>query len=580
MHCISSILSRSDGDHSVYDVRRIPFAPYSLAQDFNDIENRVNSRYNKVRIKNDSPTTLRNLSPHNKDTFKELHPFSDVNVPIQSHHHNYDPDSMFYSNYIGYKQSEPQFYHYKDYDFLDEFSLEELQDYTADDVEHEENILKDNQSLVIVTTSKRPRNTYRSEKEAINDDQVIKPFVHPDHYLYSNSDVEIQDSLTTDPHDNLSKHFHFNENINELGTNSYNSDVKDEFSSNVVYDYGDWKPIIFDPMQWMKYSKALQVKEKPIQISVPDTKPIRFPEDSKSIFENVILPESIKPFSPVKRMDTVHSILLPEINPASSTHRFAPQHRNMFPEKRKRAPLLPIKLAIPQNIFQTNFDQPDHHQSNSHMSFTNATKRPLLSKLLGSILPRERLLDGGVNSACYRKTCTQLITGRNLEYARALQIIQSEEYLRYADLEIVKYKRKYSRRKRDNTILHLSKKHLYGMGGDGEKPIDITQNELEGNLNLRINNNHSNRNGAGKKILKDVKTKSSRAAVCGGIITGPEEILSPNYPKPYNDKESGLPMLTNCKWTIRLPEPQKILLSFTEFHLGENLANNSDCRYL
>ena len=100
MHCISSILSRSDGDHSVYDVRRIPFAPYSLAQDFNDIENRVNSRYNKVRIKNDSPTTLRNLSPHNKDPFKESHPFSDVNVPIRSHDYNYDHNSMFYSNVL------------------------------------------------------------------------------------------------------------------------------------------------------------------------------------------------------------------------------------------------------------------------------------------------------------------------------------------------------------------------------------------------------------------------------------------------------------------------------------------------
>ena len=579
MQCISSILSNSDGDHSVYDVRRIPFAPYSLAQDFHDVENRGNSRYNKVRIRDDSPTTLRNLSPHNKDTFKELHPFSDVNVPIRSHDYNYDHNSMFYSNYIGYKKNEPQFHYYNDYDFLDEILLEELPDYTAEDVKQKENILKDNQSLVIVTTSKRPRNTYGSEKQAIDDDQVITPFVHPDHYLYSNSNAEIQDSITKDPHDNLSKHFHFNEIVNELGTNSYNSDVKDEFSSNVVYDYGDWKPIIFDSMQWMKYSKAPKVKETPIQVSVPNTKPIRFPKESKSTFENVIFPEAIKPFSPVKRMDTVHSILLPKINPASSIHRFAPQHRNIFPEKRKRAPLLPMKLAIPQNIYQTNFGQPDHHQSNSHMSFTNATKRPLLSKLFGSILPRERLLDGGGNSACYRKTCTQLITGRNLEYARALQIIQSEEYLRYTDLEIIKYKRKYNRRKRDNTILHVSKKHLYGMAGDGEEPIDIQKYELEGNINRRIHNNHSNRIQAGKNILKDVKTKSSRAGVCGGIITGPEEILSPNYPKPYNDKESGLPMLMNCKWTIRLPAQQKILLTLTEFHLGENLANNSDCRY-
>ena len=30
--------------------------------------------------------------------------------------------------------------------------------------------------------------------------------------------------------------------------------------------------------------------------------------------------------------------------------------------------------------------------------------------------------------SCYRQTCTQTITGRNLKYLRALEILQNEEY--------------------------------------------------------------------------------------------------------------------------------------------------------
>ena len=39
--------------------------------------------------------------------------------------------------------------------------------------------------------------------------------------------------------------------------------------------------------------------------------------------------------------------------------------------------------------------------------------------------------------SCYRQTCTQTITGRYLEYWRALKVIQNEEYLMVTDLDII-----------------------------------------------------------------------------------------------------------------------------------------------
>ena len=40
--------------------------------------------------------------------------------------------------------------------------------------------------------------------------------------------------------------------------------------------------------------------------------------------------------------------------------------------------------------------------------------------------------------SCYRQTCTQTITGRYMEYWRALKVIQNEEYLMVTDLEIIR----------------------------------------------------------------------------------------------------------------------------------------------
>merc|ERR1711971_1193453 len=46
------------------------------------------------------------------------------------------------------------------------------------------------------------------------------------------------------------------------------------------------------------------------------------------------------------------------------------------------------------------------------------------------------------NPSCYVQTCDQTITGRNLKYKQALEIVQSEEYLTATDFdEIYKIKR-------------------------------------------------------------------------------------------------------------------------------------------
>ena len=51
------------------------------------------------------------------------------------------------------------------------------------------------------------------------------------------------------------------------------------------------------------------------------------------------------------------------------------------------------------------------------------------------------LLISASNPSCYVQTCDQTITGRNLKYKQALDIVQSEEYLMATDFdEIYKYK--------------------------------------------------------------------------------------------------------------------------------------------
>ncbi len=44
----------------------------------------------------------------------------------------------------------------------------------------------------------------------------------------------------------------------------------------------------------------------------------------------------------------------------------------------------------------------------------------------------------GQQLQCHIRSCDQTITGRRLSYARALEIVQGEEYLTVADTDIIR----------------------------------------------------------------------------------------------------------------------------------------------
>ena len=55
-----------------------------------------------------------------------------------------------------------------------------------------------------------------------------------------------------------------------------------------------------------------------------------------------------------------------------------------------------------------------------------------------NLRPFDSLIQKRQSNQCFVRQCDQLITGRNLLYARALEIIQNEEYLSAADLDIIR----------------------------------------------------------------------------------------------------------------------------------------------
>ena len=49
---------------------------------------------------------------------------------------------------------------------------------------------------------------------------------------------------------------------------------------------------------------------------------------------------------------------------------------------------------------------------------------------------------------CFTRSCDQIITGRNLMYGRALQIVQNEEYLNEADLNVIRRRKRRVKRQK------------------------------------------------------------------------------------------------------------------------------------
>jgi len=57
----------------------------------------------------------------------------------------------------------------------------------------------------------------------------------------------------------------------------------------------------------------------------------------------------------------------------------------------------------------------------------------------------EPQLRQGQGFQCHIRACDQLVVGRDLSYARALEIVQNEQYLEAADLDLVRIKRRWKR---------------------------------------------------------------------------------------------------------------------------------------
>ena len=91
--------------------------------------------------------------------------------------------------------------------------------------------------------------------------------------------------------------------------------------------------------------------------------------------------------------------------------------------------------------------RPGNQNSLSPLDGTNSVRRPIFESDqvdFGDFSDQDDEPIDATNKACYVQTCDQTITGRNLLYERALEIIQNEEYLEAADLDIIRKRVKRS----------------------------------------------------------------------------------------------------------------------------------------
>ena len=77
---------------------------------------------------------------------------------------------------------------------------------------------------------------------------------------------------------------------------------------------------------------------------------------------------------------------------------------------------------------------------------------------------QNRTITKNTKPNCYVQTCHQIISGRNLRYSRALQIIQSEEYLNAVDIPMLQIYQNYHRVKRGTITLPISSSTFCGYG--------------------------------------------------------------------------------------------------------------------
>ena len=546
--------SRSIANH----LRRSFSPPYSLAPDMYNSGNIKANRYEKDKL--ERPTTQPVLKYPISD-------YSDIDI-----NHNlrgtFDlnadedyRDLLFAPNYEDYVFDENYFGASTENDNLVELedfvSVDPLGHDTDENVGNipltENNVLTYNKSLLIVTNSEeRPRGTKELEDTENEDDDtdIVNPFVHPDHYQYLNSLERIKDSVK---HENKHSSYPF------IHSPKRESSIKFNVPSEVVYDTGDWTPIFVFPKN--------VYGQKPYQPSFTRSnkllsKPIRFPAESKSVNTNKNVLDAAASFSPLKRIDTLETL--------NFEQNIRKEEPNGF--KFHSVPAVPRSSS--------------YHIQNKY-PFSKSQRDELNRPSYNEILSNHKSKGNGTKEVdspkCYQQTCTQLITGRYLKYSQVLQIIQSEEYLDFANI------------KKQNQIKKLIKER-----GDRKSRQDKETKGIEGTktrlksfsslLNFPYNRNMFQYL---KRIL-NTRTKPSRlkrnisenlgriheGTTCSQILTGPGEILSPHYPNNYNISASDMIMYKNCKWVVKGSPQQKIVLEFIDFHLGDDLPDNVDCRYV
>ncbi len=128
----------------------------------------------------------------------------------------------------------------------------------------------------------------------------------------------------------------------------------------------------------------------------------------------------------------------------SELRRFLPRfpwESSGLPVHRVKYPVLDRRLTITDRYYnpQLNPYNPDFWKSSAKKQnqpeVQSASSRSQKSFDNLEDFIEERQTD---NANCYVQTCDQRITGRMLSYNRALEIVQDEEYLTAADLDIIR----------------------------------------------------------------------------------------------------------------------------------------------
>ena len=90
---------------------------------------------------------------------------------------------------------------------------------------------------------------------------------------------------------------------------------------------------------------------------------------------------------------------------------------------------IPIR---PAPSFAQQLTPPSEQQLTPAQFFTPPTLPPPLGQ------PLNEFIQQPPNRQCYLRKCDQIISGRNLLYARALEIVQNEDYLSEAELDLIR----------------------------------------------------------------------------------------------------------------------------------------------